>query len=81
MKHYMMDDTTIIVYEISGQEIDRCYEIERFNGWTNEEIVDSLCETYGKDISIKRVRYDENNIPSSETLYDSDYMYDSDESN
>lgn len=75
-----MTDNEIIIYEISGQAIARFIEDEEFYGYDDDQIVDTLIERYGKDITIKRVLYDEENIPCNYfTLYDSDYQYEEEE--
>lgn len=75
-----MTDNEIIVCKISGQQIARILEDAYFYGYSDEEIVDELIGKYGKDITIKRVLYDEENIPCNYfTLYDSDYQYEEEE--
>lgn len=64
----------IIVYDEFGSEIERFIEIENFDNYTDDEIVDELCDKFGKRIIIKRVGYDEENIPVIySTLYENDY--------
>ena len=69
--------TGIIVYEISGQELEEFDEEEKFYGWSDKEIVKELRDNFGDDITIKRVTYVDNLPDHFETLYDSDYQYES----